>query len=369
MHILHIYKDYYPVLGGIENNIRDLAEGFVRRGHTVTVLATNRGLATREESINGVRVIKAGRIATFASTPLSLSLPGLLRLLTPDITHLHVPYPWGEAAQWLTGRGRPYVLTYHAEATRPLQLAIMRLYAPVFRRVLRGAGRILATSPNYVASSPFLPAVRERVSIVPLGVPPGRFAPPDGGPPHPPTLLFVGLLRHYKGVDVLLRAVPRLPGDVRLQIAGEGPMRAEWEALSHSLGLQERVTFLGRVPDEDLPRLYQSADLFVLPATSRAEAFGLVMVEAMLSGLPCVTTDVGSGTAYVVKDHVTGLVVPPRSTEALAAALNRLLADPGLRVQMGRAGRERALGEFTLDTMLARVDDIYRAVLSARRIP
>jgi rhamnosyl/mannosyltransferase len=363
MNILHIYKDYYPVLGGMENHIRTLAEAQAQRGHTVTVLATARGRRSEEETLNGVRIIKAARLATVASTPLSAELPRRLRALRPDLTHLHLPYPVGELAQLFWGRGRKYVVTYHAEATRPLQRLIMLGYAPFFRRVLRGAACVLATSPNYMRTSPFLRVLGDHVSIVPLGSDPQRFAPGLRSNDQPFAILFVGVLRHYKGVDDLIRALALLPEPARLVIGGAGPLRAEWEGLGDRLGLTGRIRFLGRVPDEDLPALYQSADVLVLPALNRAEAFGTVLVEAMLSGLPCVTTEIGSGTSYVVEEGVTGFVVPPRTPQALAHALTRLLTEPALRAQFGTAGRERALKLFTVDRMLAQVEGIYAEVL------
>jgi len=365
MRILHVYKDYAPVLGGIENHIRALAEAQVRDGHQVTVLVCNRGPHTVEENLNGVRVIKVGRVTTVASTPLSPDFPRVLRSLRPDITHLQAPYPVGEVAQWLTGRGRPYVISYQADVTRPEQRAIMRLYGPLFRRILRGAGSVLVTSPNFAASSPYLRAVAERVRIVPLGIDVSRFAPPASpAAARPFTLLFVGALRHYKGVDDLIHTLPHLPPETRLLIAGDGPKRVEWETLCAALGLRGRVTFLGSVTDEALPGLYHAADVFVLPSNSPAESFGTVLVEAMAAGLPCVTTEVGSGTSYVVEQEVTGFVVPPRSPDALAGALTRLTTDASLRARMGAAGRERAVRLFKFEDMIARVEAVYRSALA-----
>jgi rhamnosyl/mannosyltransferase len=364
MHILHVYKDYYPVLGGIENHIKALAEAQVRRGHQVTVLVTNPGRDTLEEERNGVRVIKVGRVATVASTPLSPAFARRLRFLQPDVTHLQSPYPVGEVAQWFSGRGRPYVISYQADVSRPLQRLIMLAYGPLFHRLLRGASFVLATSPNYANSSPYLRAVADRVRIVPLGVAAERFTPRQGPrPPGPVSILFVGQLRHYKGVEDLLRAVSLLRSDVRLLIAGDGPMRAEWETLQRELNLTKCSAFLGRVPDEDLPALYQAADIFVLPANSRAESFGTVLLEAMASGLPCVTTEIGSGNSYVVQEGVTGWVVPPRSPGALAEALRRLVNDSEMRARMGAAGRERVLSQFTVEKMIEGVEAVYRETL------
>jgi rhamnosyl/mannosyltransferase len=364
MHILHVYKDYYPVVGGIENHIKALAEAQARQGHTVTVLVTNPGRDTIEEERNGVRIIKVGRVATVASTPLSPSFARTLRSIQPDLTHLQAPYPLGEVAQWFAGQGRPYVISYQADVARPIQRLIMLAYGPLFLRILRGAACVLTTSPNYANSSPYLRAVAERVHIVPLGVAAERFTPRSGPrPPGPVKILFVGQLRHYKGVDDLLRAVSQLHGDVQLLIAGDGPMRVEWEALRRDLNLAERAAFLGRVPDGDLPTLYQAADIFVLPANSRAESFGTVLLEAMASGLPCVTTEISSGNSYVVQNGATGLVVPPRSPGALAEALGRLVEDSEMRTRLGAAGRERVLKHFTDEAMIQRVEAVYQAIL------
>lgn len=361
MRIVHVYKDYFPVLGGIENHVRTLAELQAAAGHDVTVLVTNPGSQPRRELRAGVKVVRAPRLATVASTPLSPTFPLLLRRLRPEITHLHFPYPVGEASQWLLNRGRPYVITYHSDVVR--QQAILRVYRPLLARVLRGAARILPTSENYVRSSPYLAPLAARCTVVPLSVDPAPFAratpllPAAGAP----TLLFVGRHRYYKGLDDLLRALPGLPA--RLLVGGDGPMRAEWERLAQALGLGGQVRFLGDVSDADLPGLYASADIFVLPANSRAEAFGTVLLEAMATGLPCVTTELGTGTSTVVQHGQTGFVVPPRDPAALRAALQRLLDDPALRQQMGAAGRARVLAEFTSQRLLQRVQTVYAEVV------
>ena len=125
------------------------------------------------------------------------------------------------------------------------------------------------------------------------------------------------------------------------------------------------MTFAGEVPDEDLPGCYHAADIFVLPANARAEAFGIVLLEAMASGLPCITTEVGTGTSWVVQDGVTGLVVPPRDPQALAGAIQALLDDPQRRAAMGHAARARVEAEFTLERMIARVQAVYEKALDA----
>jgi len=368
MKILHVYKDYAPILGGIENHIRALAEAQAHRGHEVTVLVTNpHGRETVEETLNGVRIIKAGRLATVASTPLSPGFAGWLPKLQPEMTHLQSPYPLGEFAQWFNGRGRPYVISYQADINRPVQKLIMLAYGPLFQRILRGAARVLITNPPFAANSPYLRHIQDKLALVPIGVDVSRFSPHPAPAERPPTLLFVGQLRHYKGVDDLLRALKLLEKNVQLIIAGDGPMNTRWKVLTYELGLRERVSFLGNVPEADLPALYQRADVFVLPSTSRAESYGTVLVEAMASGVPCVTTEIGSGNSFVVQHEKTGLVVPPRKPKALAAALQRLLTDAALRETFGQAGRARAVAEFSAETMVERVMQIYEEVLTVKR--
>jgi glycosyltransferase involved in cell wall biosynthesis len=362
VNILHLYKDYYPVLGGIENHIKVLAEAQAAAGHQVTVLVCDPGRRTRTETCNGVKVIRAGRMTTAASMPLSLAQPLALIRLRPDVAHLHSPYPLGEIANWLIGRGKATVITHHSDVVR--QKWLLRFYGPSFRRVLRAADRIIATSPRYIESSPWLWPVRDKCVVVPLGVDVMRFTPARQPHTGPLELLFVGRLRYYKGLDTLLHALTHVP-QARLIVVGQGPMGKTWKALSQTLGLAGRVTFVGEVDDADLPGYYRRASLFVLPANARAEAFGTVLLEAMATSLPCITTELGTGTSWIVQDGMTGFVVPPMDPLALAEAIQRM-QDAPLRRQMGVAAFERVRASFTWQRMIAQVIEVYEDVLHNR---
>lgn len=365
--ILHIYKDYAPVVGGIENHVKLLAESQAAQGHEVTVLVTSPTRHTTVESLHSVRVIKAARLATVASTPLSLALPWELRRERPDIAHLHFPYPVGEVAQLFCGRARHTVLSYHSDVVR--QARILRLYRPLQRRVLQVVERILVATPNYLESSATLQPLREKCRIVPYGIDRRPFltAPPEAGQAlrarygGGPLLLFVGVLRYYKGLPYLLQAMPHVPG--RLLIVGEGPMGTALRTQAQALGLEERVIFVGRVADEELPAYYRAADLFILPASERSEAFGLVLVEAMSSGLPVISTELGTGTSYVNRDGESGLVVPPKDPAALAQAINRLLEDTPLRQRLAQGALARS-ALFSAERMLAAIEAVYAELLS-----
>ena len=387
MKILHIYKDYPPILGGIENHVQLLAQGQAAAGHDVTVLVTNPdGMKTTVRTEAGVRVIRAARLATVASTPLSLALLGQLLRQRPDVVHLHYPYPLGEVSQWLLRRGRATVLSYHADIVR--QASILRFYKPLLRRVLRRADAIIVGSPP-MRGGAFLGEHQAKLHLIPYGIPLARFrtepaeadltrvraqvaaafpradaapsASEDADSSAPtPLLLFVGRLRYYKGLDWLIRALPQIPA--RLAVAGIGPMEAEWRALAAEVGVADRIAWLGETSDADLPVLYHLADLFVLPASHPSEAFGLVQVEAMAAGVPSICTELGTGTSYVNREGVTGRVVPPRDPQALAEAINSLLTDPARRAALGAAARVRVAAEFDLDVMVARVLALYETL-------
>jgi rhamnosyl/mannosyltransferase len=136
-------------------------------------------------------------------------------------------------------------------------------------------------------------------------------------------------------------------------------MEPAWRALADEMGVAARISWLGEAPDAELPALYHAADLFVLPASNASEAFGLVQVEAMAAGLPVISTELGTGTSYVNQDGVTGRVVAPRDSAALASAIGELMGDAVRRRAMGIAAQARVQAEFNLDVMVARVLKLY----------
>lgn len=363
MNILHIYKDYFPVLGGMENHIRLLAEAQVQRGNKVTVLVTSRTHKSHTEHINGVQVIYASRLAAFSSAPFSFEMFKDVSQIYPDITHLHSPYPFGEIANYLWGHARATILTYQSDIVR--QRIGGTLYRPLLHRVLGRVNTIIATSPNYIASSPILQRWKDKCVVIPLASPLTKVhSPPESGDQNSGReLLFVGRLRYYKGVNYLLEALPLIP-NAHLTVVGTGPKEREWKNLTRALGLEGRVKWVGDVSDEELPKYYAACDVFVLPCSERSEAFGAVQLEAMAAGKAIVSCDVNTGVAWVNQNEITGLVVPPKDPKALAEAISRLLKNGELRRQMGSAARARVEQEFTVDRMVDQVLEVYERALA-----
>ena len=211
------------------------------------------------------------------------------------------------------------------------------------------------------------PALSGRVSLVANGMCRHPGEPPRPGF-DPPILLMVGRLSREKGFDVGLQAFARLRRRVpaaRLEIAGDGDERQALEQQAADLEVAEAVRFLGWVQPQKVFELYDRASVVLVP--SRYEGFGLVALEAAQRARPVVASRVG-GLGEVVVDGLTGSLTPPEQPGALARALLALVRDPERAQRMGRAGRARALAEFSLEATVRGYDDLYRHIVGQRAI-
>ena len=370
MRVLHVYKDYHPVVGGIEHHVQALAEGLRAQGVDVRVLVTNTSRKTRKGEINGVPVTKVGRFINISSAPISLSFCSELKHLSQDadIVHLHAPYPPAELCQLAVRGGKHFVLTYHSDIVR--QKIMGFFYHPFLRQVLRLADSITVSNPQYIKLSRFLQPWADKCTVVHHGIDLARFtfkpavqqraAAARARYDDKPLLLFVGRLRHYKGIGVLIEAMKNV--DARAIIVGDGPMGSIWKQKAEDENVTDRVTFLNEIPEEELVVLYYAADIFVFPSTNRAETWGTVQVEAMACGLHVICTELGTGTSYVNQHEVTGLVIEPNNSQALSDALQRLLDDPELRHRLGQAGQDRAVEVLSKEAMVQQMMAFYARV-------
>jgi len=363
MKILHVFKDYYPVVGGIENHIKILAEFQAQNGFDVTVLTTSPDAKTTIENMNSVKVIKASRIAALSSTPISISLLKWMHKLDVDITHLHFPYPVGEFAHLLFGHSLHTIITYHNDIVK--QKILLMLYKPFLLKVFKKADCILTTSPQLIKTSPILSRFSHKCKVVPYGIDISRFGNPDkvisdklrAEYNSSPIILFVGRLRYFKGLEYLIDAMKSV--NARLLIVGAGSEERTLRAKVLRERLESRISFLGEVPNNELPEYFAASDIFVLPSSHRSESFGIVLIEAMASGKAVISTELGTGTSFVNIHEKTGLVVPPRNPELLARAINRLLTDDILRQKCEVNARKRS-GEFSMERLNKRIIKIYK---------
>ncbi|GAA4607737.1 glycosyltransferase family 1 protein [Actinoallomurus liliacearum] len=376
--------------GGQNVHVGALAVALAERGHEV-VVHTRRDDAGLPDSVSFAPGVTVEHVP--AGPPRPIPKDDLLPYMAdfaahlarrwlsrpPDIVHAHF---WMSGLAALGGareHGVPVVQTFHAlgRVKRRYQRAAdtsppgrVRLEGQVGRE----ATAVVATCTDEVRELGAYGVPPERVFVVPCGVDTGRFRPEGTVAEHAgdrPRILTIGRLVPRKGVDTLIEAVCRVP-DAELLIAG-GPERSKLGddregrrlmGLAAERGVADRVAFLGQVTHDEIPALIRSADVVV--SVPWYEPFGIVPIEAMACGVPVVASAVG-GHLDTVVDGVTGLHVPPRRPDGLAASLRRLLGDAALRRSLGRAAAEHAHGRYPWDRVAAETEAVYeRAIETAR---
>ena len=372
MRVLHFFKTYFPdSYGGGEQFIYQLARGTAARGANVDVLSLSPQVRDETRRFDNHTVHRLRQTFEIASTGVALRAFRKFSALAAeaDIVHYHFPWPFADVVHLATRVTKPSVVTYHSDIVR--QARLMPFYRPLMNRFLGSVDLIVATSPDYVATSETLRRYRDKVRVVPIGLDPATYPTPE-----PAVLaqwrnrigddfvLFVGALRYYKGLHILLDAVK--DSAIPVVIVGTGPLEAELRRRIAERGL-ENVRMTGALPDRDKIALLDLCRAFVFPSHLRSEAFGISLLEAAMFGKPMVTAEIGTGTSYVNRHGETGLIVPPDDAAALRVALQQLTDDRALAADMGARARQRFLSHFTLETMVDGYMTLYDELLSSSR--
>jgi glycosyltransferase involved in cell wall biosynthesis len=358
--------------GGLERYVFALAHALEGEVFFVNIVA-HRG-APPDVAMAG-ETVYARALASIGDTPVCPSMPWHAlrrhRRAPFDIAHLQFPAdPMAHLSYELLPRSVKRVISWHSDIVR--QRTLLKLYRPFLNHSLRRADAIIAATPAHIASSEQLASVREtaRFHVVPYGFDLSRFR---ARPPladeirrrYGDGFLLFALGRHvyYKGFEFLIRALASVAG-ARLALGGQGPLTGELRRIALEAGVADRVDFVGRIADAELPAWYHACDVFCLPSVEPAEAFGIVQVEAMACGKPVLCCQLGNGVNWVNRDGETGIAVPPADVAALAEALERLRSDPELGRRLGEAGRKRAYALFSAEAMARGTLEVYREVLS-----
>lgn len=371
LRILHFYKTYYPdSLGGIEQVIRQMAVGTARLGASNVVLSLSRAKDLEPVVFEGHTVVRVPLDFEIASNGCSFAaLAELARLAAEcDVVHYHFPWPFMDLAHFLARVNKPSVVTYHSDIVR--QKMLLRLYQPLKWLFLRSVDAIVATSPNYLASSTVLDQYRDKTRIITYGLDKTTYPAPDADrlsywrdKVGIKFFLFVGVLRYYKGLHVLLDAVANT--DYPVVIVGAGPIELELKAHAARLGLAH-VMFVGALDDADKVALLTLCYAMAFPSHLRSEAFGISLLEGAMFGKPMISSEIGTGTTYINIDGETGLVVPPDDSQAFGAAMRTLWENPDLAASMGQRAALRYEELFTAERMSANYMELYREVVARR---
>lgn len=373
MKVLQLCKFFPPVAGGMEAVVFELAEGLSRRGVEVDVLCADLGRQTiREKRAAGYAVTRAGSWGRLNATSVAPALLGEFRRAQRgcDIVHVHMPNPLAALALRLAPPAARLVVHWHSDVVR--QRIARTFYAPLQAWLLGRADAVIATSAAYAASSPWLRRCAGKTTVVPIGIG-DNVGRRDAGAAEEIRRRFgnrkivfsLGRMSAYKGFDVLIDAAARLPGHCVVVVGGEGELLERHRQTVAARGLTEKIVFVGRISDEDLPAYFEAACVFCLASTLRSEAYGVVLVEAMAMSTPVVATDiVGSGVPWVNASGATGINVPVGDSKALADALMTIIHDEALAARFAAAGRRRYLEHFTASAMVDSTLRLYQTLVA-----
>lgn len=376
---------YYPFPGGGADRVmQQVAEFLVRCGWRASVLTKTFKGIPRRETVNGVDVQRVLTLeiprVRFFSYLTSAFVRQLFRHSPGQVLHVNQFYLHVPLAIWLGRlRGMRVVVGVHGSGVAGDMQRLGRLPLGLGRWILRAGERsdaIISLTEQMTRELLAAGMPPARVVQIPNGVDCARFAPvsPErraelraalGLPPERPIVLFAGRFSSEKAIDVLLRAwqnVHERCPEALLVMAGTGPLHAEMQALSHALGLDDAVRFLGWT-DQVLP-LYQAADLFAL--TSWSEGMSIALLEAMACGLPPVATEIPGNTDLVTQEQ-NGLLFTPGDKAGLAAALERGLSDTVLRARLAASARETITSRFSVEQMNRRYARLYQQVWEQRQ--
>lgn len=368
MKVLHFYRTYYPdTFGGVEQVIRQMVAGSARLGIDAEVLTLTRDVKNLEIEYEGRPIHRTPLNFEIASTGFSLAALSRFKELAhqADVIHYHFPWPFMDMAHFLCAVKKPSVVTYHSDIVR--QKHLLKLYQPLQNAFLNSVDKIIATSPNYLATSPTLEKFKDKTEIITYGLERGIYPQANANDLEKwrtrfpqPFFLFVGMLRYYKGLHVLLDAVAGT--DIPVVILGDGPVEQELVAQAQRLQLKN-VHFLGALPETDKVALLNLCFALAFPSHLRSEAFGITLLEAAMFGKPMISCEIGTGTSYVNLHQHTGLVVPPNQPKAFRDAMQILLGSPSLAHSMGRNAANRYLELFTADRMALKYQALYQSLL------
>jgi len=373
---LHVGKYFPPHHGGMETYMMDLLFSSKQHGMECAAIVhtTGRAAASTVEEYkrdhDQVLVVRAATWFKFLYVPISPSFAwNLSRLIArqrPDVIHLHLPNP---SALWSvfipSARRITWIIHWQSDivtAESGWMLKILYwLIRPLEYSALKKARYVITSSPTFLPYSLPLRRFREKCVIIPLGIR-DNFEKSECHSSirdRPLRVVALGRLAHYKGYDVLLRAIHRTK-NIELDIVGDGEQASSLKKIVSDLAISKRVRLHGAATDAEKERFLRESDCLCLPSTDRTESFGVVLLEAMSASKACVVSDVeGSGMSWIVDHEVTGLVFKNRSVSALAATLERLEQDRQLAIDLGQKGRAKYEQNFTIDHTTAAVLSLY----------
>jgi glycosyltransferase involved in cell wall biosynthesis len=387
MKIVMLVPYFYPHTGGTEKYVKDLSMAMVQAGHEVTVISTNLPAeknAPAEEMMSGFKVIRLPATNMFSYLPVTKQKFDLKMLEGYDIVHCHVP-SFGFLREVVGKIKQPVIVTYHCDVTVSEKYygvpvppwfvkAVEKPFNVMARMLLRRADVVYNTTKTYAETSPVLKDIKN-IRSIPIGIFHDQIDEMQKKigltekDKNPKQILWLGRMAGNKGCDYMVKAMPMILAkfpDTKLVICGDGEEKASINSLIDSLGVRSSIEMYGVATFEQLVRFYYQSLVYVFPSINRLEAFGIVQLEAMANYTAVICTDI-PGPNAVMDEGKTGLIVPKQDPQAIANAVNSLLADPQKAFAMGRAGRQMVETTYDWKNICARIVELYKEGLAKKK--
>lgn len=354
--------------GGIETFIKNLCTYTSKLGVSDTIFSTSINPIIDEYEHYTIHEVK--RHIKISSAAFSLSSHSIFRGLAEkcDIIHYHYPNPYGDLLHLTCKVNKPSLVTYHSDIIR--QKFLGYAYKNIQTKFFNEIDHIVATSPNYFASSKVLNEHSQKVSVIPIGLSKSVLGPLDyervkyWKQKMPENFfLFVGAMRYYKGLHLLVDAVHGT--NIPIVIAGTGVMENKIKEKIKIKNINN-ITMLGEISEEDKVALLSLCMGFVFPSHMRSEAFGIALLEAAIMGKPMVSCELGSGTSYVNSHKETGLVIPAGSSKYIKDALEFLFQNPKIALKMGENAKRRSEFYFDIKDQAEAYINLYKNLKSQK---
>lgn len=321
MKILQVCPKYYPSIGGVEGHVKNISERLAKE-HDVTVFACDAsGKLPKEEEVNGVLVRRFRSFSPSNAYHLSVEMARHLKKSKFDIVHGHNYHALPLYFSTNT-RAKKFIVTphYHGHGHTPVRNLLLNLYKPFGSKIFECADSVVAVS-NYEKQLLLkdFGIAETKISVIPNGVDLSEFSNLEAIPREPKTILYVGRLEEYKGVQHVIQALPLLGKDFRLAIVGKGPYKGRLVELINRFGLNTRISFYQDLPRDELLKMYAAAGVFVL--LSQHEAFSIVVAEALAAKTPCIVANTSALKEWIDNKNCFGIDYPIDSDE-LAQLIN-----------------------------------------------
>ena len=369
-----ITTPYFPPEGGGLERYALQVSRFLRcdYGWRVVVVCSNENRKDdSEEMLEDIKIYRLGRDIRLSNTPLGFGWSNKIKKIIekekPDIINVHTPVPGlGDLTSYV-GRNIPQVITYHTGSMRKenfLDIFILLYEKAALGFMLRRAKSVVCSS-DFVRTGFLKKYIAKSETITP-GVDAENFTPNPERKSQNPTVLFVAKMENgqeHKGLKTLLDAMKILKEEfpnIKLSVVGDGDLKDGYEAYAADCGLKANVEFRGRLEGKELARAYQAAHIFTLPTSSDSQP--LVILEAMATGLPIVSTEVG-GIPTMITDNKEGFLIEPHNPRALADKIGILLRDPQLRERFSKAARARVVQNFSWQRRMERYNDMLERAI------